>query len=232
MTQKPSNTHRYLGMTGGQLAVVAIFGVLLFAVLIVGILLLLDRSSLVPPVAQVQAPAPQVVQATLTLKAVQATPTPLPPTATPVPLDEILILPGDLPPGYTGAQIRTEAPGTFPALPSTETVLYQQIQSNGRQIGSVTLFVYQGETDLKKAYSILKGGLGESKSLSGLGDEATFWNNTTFNITVSELVFRHCRALVYVRMTAGVVDESSVDESSVVGYAKRLDKRLQQIVCQ
>lgn len=175
------------------------------------------------------APATQaaIIQPTLEPTAVPTvapTSTPIPPTATPVPLDEILIMPGDLPAGYSGAQIRTEAPGMFKALPGTDTALYQQFQSGGKVSGGVTLFIYENESDLKNAYTIVKGGFAGTKSLDGLGDEADV--STSAMLPAPDLVFRHCKALVHIRMSDGA------DESGVVAYAKRLDKRIQPIACQ
>jgi hypothetical protein len=71
------------------------------------------------------------------------TSTPLPsptatiaPTTTPVPLSEIqlesiIIQEGDLPAGFSEAQIRDEAPERFRELPEAQNTIYQQLEKNG-----------------------------------------------------------------------------------------------------
>jgi len=66
METKRPRKRRHWGMTGGQVAVLGFSGILLFAILIVGALLLLEQPAVAPPVAQIQTAATQPVQASAT----------------------------------------------------------------------------------------------------------------------------------------------------------------------
>ena len=175
-----------------------------------------------------------------------STPTPIPtPTPTPIPLSEInlepiVFLSGDLPAGFSGAQIRDTPPTMFDGIVGFENSIYQQFERNDKGAGGVTILLYDLIDQREVAYSIIVGGFGKSgddagvkttvAELPGVGEKAMY---VTIEASVSgislnnvDLVFTRCHSVVHIRMT----DTANVDYISA--YAKRLDKRLTELICQ
>jgi hypothetical protein len=172
------------------------------------------------------------------------TPPPTPtPSPTPIPLsainlEPILILPGDLPAGYSGAQIG-EPPEGYSDIKGYENAIYQQFESNGSSAGGVSIFLYESIDKRDSAYSLITDRFGISSNdsgftvivgqLSGVGEKALYVTMETsisfFSIKVADLAFVRCHALVSIRM----IDTLNVDYLSA--YSIRLDKRLQSIAC-
>lgn len=177
------------------------------------------------------------------------TPTPVPtatpsPTPTPIPLSEIdlepiLILPGDLPAGFSGAQIRDVLPEMFATLPDSDNQIYQQFERNGRAAGGVAVMLYESSDDIDGAYSLLLEGFGEPSNEAGItverqavpdvGEQAetVTIEGTLLGVTLDsvDLAFIRCSAVVHIRLvgTALLAEASS--------YARRLDERLAGLVC-
>jgi hypothetical protein len=105
------------------------------------------------------------------------TPTPVPTdTPTPVPLsgidlEPILIQSGDLPAGYSGAQVRSVLPGMFDGLPETDNSVYQQFEKDGGPAGGIAIALYESLDDQVKAYQIILDGMLTEDSIEALEKE-------------------------------------------------------------
>ena len=165
--------------------------------------------------------APPATLAATTLPTATLAP---PATLSELKLEPILIQPGDLPSGVSGAQVRDTAPATFDAVPDAENTIYQQFEKNGDTIGGVTVFLYEDALMVENAYSAVFSGMDTiSETISKLGDKASI-----SHLTVGpghDLVFTRCSFVVHIRMTT---NNPAVE---IISYAKRLDRRLREAVC-
>ena len=172
------------------------------------------------------------------------TPTPLPsPTATAmaIPLSDlelepVLVVSGDLPAGYSGAQVRSTPPDMFDGIRGYEQVIYQQF-GNDSQAGGLTVFLFASGGDRDAAYESMTEDFGNTEvspdyillvdDLSDLGEAAHYasFDGKTIPLDFIDLAFTHCHALVHIRMGG------MTQLDAVTAYAVRLDKRLQAIVC-
>jgi hypothetical protein len=150
-------------------------------------------------------------------------------------LESILIQPGDLPAGYSGAQIREQAPEMFSKLPRADVSIYQQLAKNGDAAGGITVFLYSQSEHVSKAYSLIVSGFGTSEDnslfkkvtqpLPGIGEECTATSmeaKQPYIQNACDLAFVRSSAVVHIRM-------SNATEADIASYAKRLDKRLKNI---
>jgi len=204
--------------------------------------------------AQVPSPAPTPVvtdtpKPTNTPRPTNTPPpthTPMPtntPTPTPIPLSELrleplLIQPGDLPAGFSGAQVKDVAPSLFDDLPTAENTIDQRFERGGDTAGGVTVFLYDSTSEIEEAYALIMsieadssimGGM-NVQAVAGVGEQAivsvlslSVWG---FTLESSDLAFIRCNAVVHIGMV-GVVDIDTIK-----AYAKRLDSRLEPVVCQ
>jgi len=169
-------------------------------------------------------------------------------TSTPVPFSEIdleslLVLSGDLPAGLTGAQVRDQVPEMFKDIGGYDNAIFREFERNGKHIGGVTIFLYESLDALDVAYDSI-GDFGESggkeiKNTGGemkitvgnipdVGEEAKYWvvEGSFLGISLdgADLAFTRCHSVVHIR-----VDTANIDV--IVAYAKRLDKRITELVC-
>jgi hypothetical protein len=146
-----------------------------------------------------------------------ATITPTPLSLDDLDLEPLLIQSGDLPSGFSGAQVLQDAPGMFRDIPPTENVIYQRFQKNGETIGGVTVFLYGDDETRGAAYDLVVDGFADPvEEISNVGEIA--------DGSLFDLAFIRCNALVHVRMVGAGLDE-------VAAYATRLDSRLTDVVC-
>jgi len=151
-------------------------------------------------------------------------------------LESILIQTGDLPAGYSGAQIREQAPEMFSKLPRGEVSVYQQLAKHGDSAGGITVFLYSQSEQVSKAYSLIVSGFGTSednslltkvtRSLPDIGEECTATSMKAKQPYVQDacdLAFVRSSAVVHIRM-------SNATEDDIASYAKRLDKRLKNLL--
>lgn len=166
-----------------------------------------------------------------------ATPTPIP--LSQVNLEPILILPGDLPAGLSGAQVRDSLPEMFGNLPEASNQIYQQFQRQGEAAGGVAATLYESDSDRDVAYTLLLKGFGDTSSgsitkteriaVSNVGEraEAVTLQGSMLGIVLdfADLAFVRCGAVVHIRFGG------SADLTEIVSYARRLDERLTTLVC-
>jgi hypothetical protein len=148
------------------------------------------------------------------------------PTAPPtqVPLSEldlssILIQPGDLSAGITGAQVRDMLPAMFDYI-ATPTVnqIYQEFEQDSTQKGGVAVMVYDNAADAKETFDMILMGMGgkaKTDEVQDLGDQA--------RIGGYDLLFQRCKTVIHFRMFANA--------DARITYAQRLDERLTPFAC-
>lgn len=154
-------------------------------------------------------------------------PTALPPTPIAlkdIDLEPLLIQNGDLPAGFSGAQIKDEAPAMFDKAPKPVKAIDQRLASKDDNAGGIVALLYETPEDTVKAYDMVVDGMGDKvKALEGVGEKASVMADTlaAANLSFSEGAFYRCGAVVHIRFV-GIEDADAVE-----AYAKRLDKRLQ-----
>lgn len=153
------------------------------------------------------------------------------PTAIPlsaIDLEPLLIQSGDLPAGITGAQVRDTPPKMFDGMPKAAKAIYQQFARGTDQIGGVSVFLYEKDTDRDQGYGFILGGMNTAQVTEGVGEQAVIAGpskETAAVLNFSDLLLRRCRAIAHIRMTGKDTAEA------VTAYAKRLDTRLSEVVC-
>jgi hypothetical protein len=117
----------------------------------------------------------------------------------------------------------------FSGIPVAQNTIYIQFEKNGSVAGGVSVFLYENQSDLERAYQLVIDGFGDTKVTVEVGDEAVVASFSSsvggVNLDVADLAFVRCSALVHIRMSKGA------DKDSITAYAKRLDNRLIPIVC-
>jgi hypothetical protein len=179
-------------------------------------------------IAQTQAAQPTN---TLAPKPIDTT-IPLPPTPIPLvdmDLASILIQPGDLPAGYTGAQVRGFLPRMFDDITQPTKQIYQEFEKNNDNAGGVAVIIYDSSDVAIKAYNTILDGMDSHvQAVLNLGERAklsTMTINTIMGTNAMDLLFLQCSTVVHIRMTA--IDE----QDYIISYAQRLDARLTPLVC-
>jgi hypothetical protein len=159
------------------------------------------------------------------------------PTATPMPalsaldLEPILVAAGDLPAGYSGAQVRSDAPPMFDELPEAEYEIYQQFEHADSGAGGVTVLLYERAKAVQNAYEFIISGFGAGSvqkvdaGEAGTAVQTADIYNQLIGEPMVDLAFIRCTAVVHIRMTV----QTSI--SKALAYARRLDRRLQSLVC-
>lgn len=157
-------------------------------------------------------------------------------TSTLIPLSEInleplLIQQGDLPSGFSGAQVSDLPPKMFQGMPKAANKIDQRFQKEGEAAGGVAVFLYETGADIEKAYSYLLEGMGENlETVQNIGDAAqlTYSKLTLFTFGDNDggdLAFKRCSGVIHIRMVNNVIKEN------LISYATRLDKRLSLVIC-
>jgi hypothetical protein len=147
-----------------------------------------------------------------------------------VPLAELDLAPlalqsGDLPAGYSGAQVSDALPAMFNDAPAPAKVFDQRFQKSDEDAGGVTIVVYETGADLTTAYDLAVDGMLDDNVAADIGDGARVAGGTVSTLDVAEGVFTRCQTLVFVRFSG------TKNTESVVAYMKRLDTRLFTVAC-
>lgn len=151
---------------------------------------------------------------------------------TEVDLEQLLVADGDLPIGVSAAQIRDAAPEMFEGMPAAEQVRYQQLARDGEQTGGVAVFLYGDEAARTEGYQLVADGFSEAEPVADLGEQAivTLPNAqaAAIGLNFTDVLFQRCAAVVHIRLR----NLEGEDSTSAIAYAKRLDERLEEAVCQ
>jgi hypothetical protein len=168
---------------------------------------------------------------------IELSPTPLP--LMDIDLSDVIIISGDLPSGYSSGQIRTEPPEMFKNVNKFENVINQQFEQNGKHAGGTTIFLIEDMKDLEEAYKNISSEFGEEMKtenisaeinyLDMIGEQAKYSIVKTSLLGIKteniDLVFTRCQSVTHIRMS------NTSDLENVISYAKRLEKRLSEIIC-
>jgi hypothetical protein len=154
------------------------------------------------------------------------------PTPTFIPLADldlrpVLVLPGDLPTGYTAAQFSTTLPAIYSKLILPDKTFYQQFTSNNQPAGGIAVMLYDSPILQVPAYDLVADMLyNKENPVPGLGTKALSSQiELAIGPNISEVVFIECRSLVHIRIN-GILDSNQA-----ITYARRLDERIKKLVC-
>jgi hypothetical protein len=147
-----------------------------------------------------------------------------------VPVAELDLAPlalqsGDLPAGYSGAQVSDALPAMFNDAPAPAKVFDQRFQKADEDAGGVTILMYAAAADLNNAYDLAVDGMLDDNVAAEVGDGGRVAGGTVSTLDVAEGVFTRCQTLVFVRFSG------TKNTESVVAYMKRLDTRLFPVAC-
>jgi hypothetical protein len=159
------------------------------------------------------------------------------PTPTLIPLsdlylEEILLLPGDLPTDFVGKRIDYNSLlNHFQGIPLPDQAIQQRINTGGITNSDGTgIFLYDSISDLDEAYGLVNGvitSLGTSQPLSNIGDKGDITEGTNALLGhLVAIVYTRCHSLVYISLFG-----PTVSTDIVTNYAQRLDERLTPLVC-
>jgi hypothetical protein len=157
------------------------------------------------------------------------------PTPTNIPfseldLESIIIVSGDLPAGFSAAQVTTLFSETgYNSAP--DYFISQGFSNNGEVGGSVKILIFEIESDAKSAYTVSSNIVpGENKESVELGESglgATFDLSYIAGISMkgATVAFKKCNAVVYIQFIG------TTNLRGVIAYGNRLDSRLEPFVC-
>lgn len=180
-------------------------------------------------VAPTATPQPTIPTTTPTFEPT-STPT-IVPTATPVPLadldiEPLLVADGDLPSSFQPGQIEDLVINDD--MPKPEQATVRLLDFADGPGGYVAVYLYANEDDRNEAFDRVVGSGGED--VSGIGERAKV-NAPGANIPIATVSFIRCHAVVSVRLKVETKLNLPPDSRVAENYAKRLDKRLQPVVC-
>jgi hypothetical protein len=160
------------------------------------------------------------------------------PSLSQVDLESILLKPDDLPAAYSGETITYIVPKAYKKLPKAMKYIDQRFKKDKEVKGGVTIFLYDTTENAERAYSALTKTSGkpesseftsnDSKPIPDIGEKGTIGY---FKIVIQavghyfiswDIVFIRCHTVVSIRLD---------DAFHIVSYAKKLDQRLQGLVC-
>jgi hypothetical protein len=146
-------------------------------------------------------------------------------------LEELLILPGDLPTDYVGQQIKSELPKTLKDIGIYEGIntASQSFRNSHWPSEGVTITIYASAEEPRYFFDeILTKRL---PKVEGLGDASLINEGGAWCDRCSiQIIFFRCNALVYIDILDQVASRDSI-YGTITTYAKRLDERLQPLVC-
>lgn len=154
-------------------------------------------------------------------------PTPIP--LSQVELDGMLVQPGDLPPGYSGAQIDRM---TGDGMQKASQAIVQELAIDNEVKGAVLVYLYESVDELKRTFPQFDlTEFAKSREFVNIGEEGYFYitdyDDKDFNRDL-DITFKRCHAIVWIRFFAA---KPEVQPNNVELYAERLDERLQPLVC-
>jgi hypothetical protein len=144
-------------------------------------------------------------------------------------LHTLVILDGDLPPGYKSGQVLAQLPNLFDGIPIARHTFYQLFEHEGSGAGGLAILLYDQPDQAQLAYDHLLQGMGvdESRPVEGIGEQADiyiFYQPGAAFLFV-DLLFQRCGAVVHMRLG------ETYKKELAISYAQRLDERLTPLVC-
>lgn len=158
--------------------------------------------------------------------------TPLPSTQE---LEPLLFQKGDLYPEYRPGTVSDEAPESMIIL-EPDLKLGMPFLINGNWSGEVLVFIYADRQNVETVYPHYVAMLdnytapelveNDTYPISGIGEYAYFAGVKTANVIFTRLVFIRCSAVVNITLL-----HSILGDQDITAYARKLDQRLQDLVC-
>lgn len=185
-----------------------------------------------------------------------SSPIPTPHQITEAALEEVIYKEGDLPAVYSAGQVTDVVDDTLksmyhddlPNIPRPDIALMRKFEREGEVSGRVVIFVYISATQRDQFYqweaddvrrAVARGATMPTTpvhSISNLGDEAVGWfeelrieaigDRPAKNFDNASVTFKRCGAVV----DMSFIGNAELD--TTISYAKRIDKRLQSLLCQ
>jgi len=150
-------------------------------------------------------------------------------------LEEILLLDGDLPTSFVGQQIMSDVTSYFTELPEPSQFIQQEFHKKFRSgfvvSDGVVIILYEDREFIEDAFNILHEKIKRGDDvveipIEGIGEKAILTKRVGISLVSVNMVFVRCQAVVYIELFS-----SDVDVELLTNYAKRLDKRINQLVC-
>lgn len=147
-------------------------------------------------------------------------------------LEPLLIAAGDLPAGIAAGQVFSEPPPAYISMnvPPADNIVFQRFVRGDQPAGYVVVSLYS-DTKVSTTTSTAltndltlgskKDGLVTAKPIQELGDRSLY-----AEVVGPSIVFVRCHAVVSVLLVG-----NNVGKLEAAAYAKRLDSRLQPLVC-
>lgn len=187
------------------------------------------------------APSEEAIQTVMAQTQAAFTPTPKTiPSSTPEPtptlipfselnLEDILLLPGDLPDEFTMQQISSEYPYLhFPANITPDQVLQMKLRAGDYASDGVVIILFKSIDDVTEIYPKAKTlwKVYNSDEVTDVGENVSANTDIIMGVRSSQILFTRCNALVYIDLFS---PSASLDVANI--YAARLDERLSELVC-
>lgn len=148
-------------------------------------------------------------------------------TATPAPvssldLSSVILSEGDLPSGYAAAEINLDLGEMVDVAPSPDAFFSQDLAYNQQGSGFITLLLYEEETRIPQAYSLLADAMPGEKRELDIGEIGTVANISPDAVM---LTFMRCHAVITIQLSG------AAGEEELLSYAARLDQRISPLIC-
>lgn len=155
-------------------------------------------------------------------------------------LEDVLLNDGDLPTVFVGQQIASQPPADIGEVPPPDQSINRKLRAGDFASDGVTILLYESIVDLQEAYHSVVGvvsGGSATLPLAGVGEEAVqseesfgglplVGGQSIPSATSAKVVFTRCHALVYIDLFS-----SEANSAVAAEYAKRIDGRLEPLVC-
>ncbi|MDP2885865.1 MAG: hypothetical protein Q8P51_12685 [Ignavibacteria bacterium] len=157
-------------------------------------------------------------------------------------LEKLLIQSGDLPAGFTGGQVREQAPGMFSELPKPNFSIYQQLVLRGEQAGGVTLLVYPDSVKAREAFQGIVSGFAPTEDQSlykqsigtvdNIGESCTQCLGLAQSEELLGMPLKDMGDIVSIRkaIISHVRMTGTADPQDLQSYLRRLDRRIAQYI--
>lgn len=139
-------------------------------------------------------------------------------------LSTVIFQDGDLPAGFEPAQIRSELSDFSDGVPSPDNFISQSVSRNNKHGGIVDILIYEDLSKIKPVYDLIVPEMPGDEESADVGEFGTVAMNSLILNTAS-LTFARCHAVVTFQF------QGSFNSVDAVSYAKRLDDRLQKVIC-
>ena len=142
-------------------------------------------------------------------------------------LDGILIKDNDLPSILSAGPLNYYQP-VAALLLGAKLVVTQTFFMDGDDTGEVIVFLHETDEQVRAGYEVIVIGFEEHSTVTEVGEIASFVGDhfsTIDEILYGDIIFVRCHAVVHISFT------NTNNRDELIAYAKRLDARLSELVC-